>query len=392
MSASVAAPPPASLRSRLPQRTASPSDSSSDGDEVHRSISVAAETFYDQASDIHRQIDALSSDLDHIRAVSSRLLVLHPNDLATPTLALDLRDDLLRAAEDLEGIDEDTFELWAETESVNAAVRKGEYRFENVRDPLGEAEERNEEVRGLARRFARRVKEIKREARGEMSDTKEARERKEPEKLGDYLEPGVYSFPLSAGDSPSTYFACRTPPPMYPVSSSAHLPLPSSAAFPSPPSPFPNSPTPAGTTSRIRPMPNWKRAILASPAAKASLTRRPWTRRLYDEVARDMDEGWREVSVSTGRGHKERWIIFAIFALIPFLLVANIIESLILSARSHASASSTDTTSGQHDSGYSFSTVGPTMMAGEEKRAFASTSTAGQLRERRARVEENDWV
>ncbi|KAK4332537.1 Proteophosphoglycan ppg4, partial [Rhodotorula toruloides] len=405
----------------------SSSESSSDGGEVHRSVAIAAETFYDQASDIHRQIDALSSDLEHIRALSSRLLVLHPNDLATPTLALDLRDDLLRAAEDLKGIDEDTFELWKETESVGKAVRRGEYRFENVRDQLGEAEERDEEVQGLARRFARRVKEIKREARGEKSDRREARERKEPEKLGDYLEPGAYSFPhlltkdtvhasrwvvtnpftilarltddlktfkvpqlLSAGESPSTFAASHTPPPMYPVSSSSHLANPSPAlAFL--PSPFPNSPNPAGTSSRTRPMPTWKQAILASPAAKASLTRRPWSRRLYDEVARDMDEGWREVRVSTGRGHKERWIIFAIFALIPFLVVANIIESLILSARSHASTSSTGSTSQQHDSGYSFSTVAPTMMAGEVKRGFMATSADGQLREQRGRVEKQDW-
>ncbi|BGO93097.1 hypothetical protein NBRC10512_003282 [Rhodotorula toruloides] len=402
---------PASLRSRLPQRTASPSDSSNDGNEVRQSNRVAAETFYDQASDIHRQIDALSSDLDHIRALSSRLLVLHPNDLATPTLALDLRDDLLRAAEDLKGIDEDTFELWKETESVGEAVRKGEYRFENVRDQLGEAEEREEEVRGLARRFTRRVKEIKREARGEKSDRKEARERKEPEKLGDYLEPGAYSFPhlltkdtvhasrwvvtnpftilsrltdnlktlkipqlLAADESPSTFVASHTPPPTYPVSS-----FPSSPSFP--PSPFPNNPTPAGSPSRTRPMPNWKRAILASPAAKASLTRRPWSRRLYDEVAQDMDEGWREVRVSTGRGHKERWIIFAIFALIPFLIIANIIESLILSARSHSSASSTDSTSQRGDLGYSFSTVAPTMMAGEDKRTLAAIGDAGQQRD-----------
>jgi predicted nucleic acid-binding Zn-ribbon protein len=109
-----------------------------------------------------------------------------------------LRDDLLRTAEDLKGIDEDTFELWKETEQVNVAVRKGEFRFANVRDQLGEAEERKEEVEGLARRFARRIKEIKREARGEKSERKEAKERKEPEKLGDYLEPGAYSFPVSA--------------------------------------------------------------------------------------------------------------------------------------------------------------------------------------------------
>lgn len=151
-----------------------------------------------QASDIHRQIDALSSDLDHIRALSERLLVLHPNDLATPTLALDLRDDLHHAAEDLKGIDQDTLELWKETEQVNAAVRKGEFRFVDVREQIGEAAERKEEVEGLARRFARRIKEIKREARGEKSERKEAKERKEPEKLGDYLEPGAYSFPVSA--------------------------------------------------------------------------------------------------------------------------------------------------------------------------------------------------
>ncbi|BGP21870.1 proteophosphoglycan ppg4 [Rhodotorula toruloides] len=390
------------------------------------SVEESAETFYDQASDIHRQIDALSSDLEHIRALASRLLVLHPNDLATPSLALELRDCLLRAAEDLTEIDDDTFELWKETESVGEAVRKGEFRFENVRDQMDEAEEREEEVSGLARRFARRVKEVKHEARGEKSDRKEARERKEPEKLGDYLEPGVYSFPhlltkdtvhasrwvvtnpftilarltdnlktfkvpqlLSVGESPSTFISSPTPPPMHPVPSPAHPFLPPSLF--SSPRPLPNSPTPAGS-SRTRPLPDWKRAILTSPAAKASLTRRRWSRRLYDEVAQDMDEGWREVRISTERGHKERWIIFAIFALIPFLIVANVIESLILSTRSHSSTSSTSSTTRGDDSDYSLSTVALTMMAGEQKRSLIATGVAEhrEVRARRGTIEY--WV
>lgn len=88
-------------------------------------------------------------------------------------------------------------------------------------------------------------------------------------------------------------------------------------------------------------------------------------------------------------------IIFAIFALIPFLIIANIIGSLILSARSHSSSSASASSTNQHaNSGYSFTTVAPTMMAGEEKRAFVATAAEEQqgMRVRRGRHEDDDWV
>ncbi|GAA5853505.1 hypothetical protein JCM8547_002485 [Rhodosporidiobolus lusitaniae] len=419
-----------------PRPVSTDSSGSSDEDNAERSLSVCAASFYDEASDVHTQLDTLSSSFSTIRALSARLYVLHPNSLETPTLALDLRDALLRAAEQLRGADEDLFELWREEERVRLAVQCGKFRIENtsaVGSQEGEVGEREDEVKGLVRRFARRVKEVKREARGERKDRKEDEERKEPERLMDYLEEGVYEFPhlltkdtvhasrwvvsnpftilarlhlkslkipqmLSTDSTPAT-FVPITPPPLYPVPPSAsvrpynggllHTASPSSQS--SPLLPFDPDPTPVGHSPSGHPLADWKADILSEADAKEEKVgeKKPsLSRRFYDEVDMDVREGVREVKVATGRGHRERWIVFLAFALFPILLIANLIEDLF-----SPSGSSTSSSSASAGSSLSFSSLAPTLMADASSGAGSAVQTEAvqaKLRERRRRSGELD--
>ncbi|BGP12982.1 hypothetical protein JCM10213_006620 [Rhodosporidiobolus nylandii] len=414
-----------------PPVSTSPSPASPD---PPRSLEICAATFYDQASDIHGQVDALKDHLDIIRALSARLYALHPNSLETPTLALDLRDSLLAAAAELKGVDADLSGLWAEEERVRLAVASGTFKLENVAavgDEEGEIEERREEIDGLVRRFGRRVKEIRREARGEKRDRKSDGERDEPGKLEDYLEPGVHDFPhlltkdtvhasrwvvsnpftilvrlcdglkalsipamVSAKATPST-FRRLTPPPLYPVSSSSSA---SVQAFDggilhvrSPPPSLVDSPTPAGTGDGSKPMPGWKQAILAEADARKAQRKEGRSKRFFDEVAQDGEEGWREISVATGRGHRERWIIFLTLALFPILLVLNFVENWLLSSRSSSFSSSSASPTASSSLG--LRAIAPTMLpdGGEESGSGTAISTGqAELRERRRRSLEMD--
>ncbi|GAA6035272.1 hypothetical protein JCM8097_008792 [Rhodosporidiobolus ruineniae] len=397
-----------------------------------RSLDDRAETFYDQATALHLRLDSLKSHFDTLRALSARLFVLHPNALETPTLALDLRSALVAAAGELKRIDRELFELWADEERVRLTVEGGRYRLKNVAavgDEEGELEERRDEVDGLVRRFARRVKEVRREARGERKDRKAAQEREEPAALGDYLEEGSYEWPhvltkdtvhasrwvvsnpftilvrltdqlkslkiphlLATKSTPSTFIPPPSPPPLYPFSSSA----PSSSAHRFPPSSaFPDSPTPAGS-STSSPLTGWKQQIVSSAATERSKRDRPLSRRIYDELAQDGAEGWREIKVATGRGHRERWILFLTLALFPVLIIANLIEDLLSSrSTSSSAASSSAAAAGSSGGSLSLRTLAPTMVEEEGlARRAVQTAMSGQgevrLRERRRRSVELD--
>ncbi|GAA5988373.1 hypothetical protein JCM11641_005453 [Rhodosporidiobolus odoratus] len=419
-----------------PPRPVSTSSSSSttrdDASQPERSLDICAATFYDQASDIHSQLDALKDHFDTVRALSERLYALHPNALETPTLALDLRDALLYAAGEIKGVDSDLFELWKEEERVRLAAEGKKYRLQNVSavgDQEGELEERREEVDGLVKRFGRRAREIKREARGERKDRKEDGEKKEPEKLPDYLEDGVYEWPhlltkdtvhasrwvvsnpftilsrltdnlkalkiphlLASRRTPLTFTPPPSAPPLYPVSSASALVQPYKRGLlhtrsSSRVQPIDPNPTPLGHSSS-KPMADWKQEILDEKRSGGKPT---WSKRFFDEVAMDGAEGYREIKVSTGRGHRERWIIFVTLAVFPLLLIAQLISTWLPS-----SASSSNTSSSSSGS-LSMRSIAPTLIGDEDPSSARPTalSNAGEereanLRERRRRSLEMD--
>ncbi|GAA5862909.1 hypothetical protein JCM1840_002323 [Sporobolomyces johnsonii] len=366
-----------------------------------RSLEVCASTFYDEAMAIHHDLDSLRTTLSQILALSSRLLILHPNSLETPTLALDLRAALLASAASLTGIDADLFELWKGEERVRVACEQGVFRFEGMTDEEEEMEleEREEEVQGLVRRFRRRVKEIKREARGEKEERRAVGEEKRaPKGVEDYLAGGVDCPNLLTKDAvhasrylvtnpftilarnltdnlralqiPQMVAASQTPSTLVPP------PRPSSRTpkdpFSSCPAPLPSNPTPAGSDPNKR-LPRWKADILRQKPAKKT-----WVERGFDEIDGDVREGAREIRLASSRGHRERWIIFFTLALFPVLLVATLLETFLGSSTSSGSSPSV-----------SLKSVGASMMPSnggdetESSLAGATETTTARLRLRR---------
>ncbi|GAA5831436.1 hypothetical protein JCM11251_004024 [Rhodosporidiobolus azoricus] len=399
-----------------------------------RSLDACANTFYDDASSLHTQIDSLKSHLDFVRALSARLYALHPNSPETPVLAADLRDALVDGADELKRIDDGLFSLWRDEERVRVAVEAGRYKIKNtsaVGSQEGEIQERRDEVKGLVKRFGRRVREIRREARGEKKDRETDGEEENPLSLVDYLEKGTKEIPkvltkntvhasrwvvenpfsilvrltdnlkslavpqmASKKLTPSTYTR-PSPPPLFPVSPITfdggllHQPF-SSSCFRASPKPLGSAPT--------KPMAGWKADILEQGEEKRRRDGKPsLSHRFYDEIAQDTAEGWKEIKVATGRGHRERWIIFLTLALFPMLFIANLIEHWLgpSSVGSSTSAASSPSSTGK----LSMRSLAPTLMAGDLKiGVFVSSSaipTAGgageaRLRERRRRSVELD--
>ncbi|GAA6053496.1 hypothetical protein JCM3770_000295 [Rhodotorula araucariae] len=397
-----------------------------------RSLQDCAASFYDDASALHHAFDGLSRRFSTLRALSARLAVLHPNDLATPTLALDLRDALLDAARRLGDLDDGTFRLWEDEERVRLACASGAFSLgeENtaaVGDQDGELAERREEVHGVVRRLGRRVKEVRREAKGEAKDRrrsarKEGSQGNEPDKVNDYLEEGVYEFPhlltkdtvhasrwvvenpftilarladdlktlkvpqlVKTESTPATYVRPPAPPPLYHFAPFS----PSSQPEPRPTAPLASAnPTPSG--SSYHPVSAWKHAILADAARRKGAEKDSSTHRFVDEVDSAGAEGVKEVRVATERGRRERWVILLVVALFPILLVANLVEDILLSRRaSHATPKSTSPASTAF---LSLRSMTPTMV-GARERATATGVAGGpgeerELRERRRRSAE----
>ncbi|TNY19283.1 hypothetical protein DMC30DRAFT_13071 [Rhodotorula diobovata] len=422
------------------------------------SLDDCVASFYDDASALHASLTALTARFHTLRALSARLAALHPNDLSTPTLALDLRDALLDAAKQLRDIDEGAFSLWDAEERVRAACGRGEYALDERQtaatgEQEGELAERRDEVDGLVRRLQRRVREVKREARGEARDRRRRARREggdgtEPERVGDYLEEGVYEFPhlltkdtvhasrwvvenpftvlsrltdelrslkipqlVKTGSTPATFVPAPSPPPLYHVEPPATTSLRHDPFQTSPT--LSDNPTPAGVSFSIRRTPDWKREILTKAARDKARGEVTWSHRFFDEVALDLKEGAREIKIATGRGHREKWcvarphalparfstdkldtprrIIFLVVALFPVLLIANLVEDFLSSRRESSSASSPSPGWGGSPS---LRPLAPTMV--NEQGGAAVTGLVGsikaehELRERRRRSADFD--
>ncbi|GAA5926745.1 hypothetical protein JCM3775_007026 [Rhodotorula graminis] len=355
-------------------------------------------TFDDQLAAAHTSLDTLTTRIRTLRALSARLAALHPNDLSTPTLALDLRDALLDAAARLRDVDREILRLWEDEERVWLAGKSGERGCQG--DEARELAERREEVDGVVRRLARRARDVRREARAEGRDRRRRARREgvegvEPDALGDYLEVGAHEFPhlltkdvvhasrfvvdnpfsillrlldglealkipqlVKANASPATLLPPPSPPPLYrldpsPSTSSSSrrrdIFLPTTA--------LPHDPTPAGASSSTSRRADWKQAILADAVRRTASGKETRSHRFFDEIALDLREGAREMRVATGRGHRERWIIFTFIALFPVLLLANLLEDFLSSRRSASTSSS-----GSTASSFSLRTLAPTML------------------------------
>lgn len=136
----------------------------------------------------------MKTTYESILALSSRLLVLHPNDIGTPELALDLRESLLHTASTLKVLDSNLYDLWESEERVRIACEKGSFTIDGLRGAqlLIEIERRDDEVQGLVRKMRRRCRDIRAEAKWEREERREIREEKrEPVGGDDYLEGGM---------------------------------------------------------------------------------------------------------------------------------------------------------------------------------------------------------
>ena len=130
--------------------------------------------------------------------------MLHPNSIETPTLALDLRNSLLHTASTLKAIDSALFDVWESEERVRKASEKGEFSFDGLKGPALsiELQRRQSEVEQLVKRFKRRCKDIRGEARSEKEERSEVKEEKrEPFGVDDYLEGGTDCPVRSSSDS-----------------------------------------------------------------------------------------------------------------------------------------------------------------------------------------------
>ncbi|GAA5854587.1 hypothetical protein JCM9279_005700 [Rhodotorula babjevae] len=362
-------------------------------------LDAPAPAFDDQLSAAHSSLGTLTTRIRTIRALSARLAALHPNDLATPTLAIDLRDALLDAAARLRDVDGEVLQLWEDEERGRTADERDGRVLDGLRRGQ-ELAERQDEVEGLVRRLARRAKDVKREARAEARDRRRRARREggtdvEPDALGDYLEAGAREFPhlltkdvvhasrfvvenpfsillrltdglealriprlVKADATPTTFLPPPSPPPLHRVDPSSSPPSCSrrrDVFVPS--STIPHDPTPVGSSSSSRHRANWKEALVADADRDKASGRNTGSHRFFDELALDLKEGAREIRVATGRGHRERWIIFLVIALFPVLLLANLLEDFLSSRRSSSTSPFSPATSS-----FSLRTLAPTML------------------------------
>ncbi|KPV78603.1 uncharacterized protein RHOBADRAFT_51051 [Rhodotorula graminis WP1] len=296
-------------------------------------------TFDDQLAAAHTSLDTLATRIRTLRALSARLAALHPNDLSTPTLALDLRDALLDAAARLRDVDREILRLWEDEERVWLAGKS---------DALGDYLEVG------AHEFPHLLtKDVVHASRFVVDNPFSILLR-----LLDGLEALKIPQLVKANASPATLLPPPSPPPLYrldpsPSTSSSSrrrdIFLPTTA--------LPHDPTPAGASSSTSRRADWKQAILADAVRRTASGKETRSHRFFDEIALDLREGAREMRVATGRGHRERWIIFTFIALFPVLLLANLLEDFLSSRRSASTSSS-----GSTASSFSLRTLAPTML------------------------------
>lgn len=138
--------------------------------------------FFERASSAHSALDELKAHLDQTHALSERLLVLHPNSLDTPFLALELRDHLKASSHSLVHLDQLIYDIYQTERETRVFTKLG--RVEISEEDMWESKVETDD---LVARFMRRVKTIKKEARGENRDRRASGDRKEPRGLEDWL-------------------------------------------------------------------------------------------------------------------------------------------------------------------------------------------------------------
>ncbi|GAA6060390.1 hypothetical protein JCM10212_004643 [Sporobolomyces blumeae] len=374
-----------------------------------RSLLECAESFYDQADGIRNQLQPLNRTYDNLVALSSRLIVIHPNSIETPTLALDLRSALMHAASTLKVLDSNLFDLWESEERVRVACQGGRFGIDGLTGPAlsKELDKRRDLVQSLARKFKRRCKEIKSEARFERDERREIREeKKEPVGVDDYLAGGTDCPDLTKNDlvhasrwvvtnpftilsklldnlqalkipemvgtdqTPATFLA--SPPRSLTRSAQPTDP------FSTPPL-VPSTPTPAGSSGSRHPLADWKAEILRdAPAEKGTV------HKVFDAVSHGLATDWLATRQDSSRAKKERMIVIFSFALLPLVLIAMLLETSLNPSDSSSSAKTASATS--HPS-YSLTTLFPTMVnevktAEGSARDNASTRPEDTLRRR----------
>ncbi|GAA5896888.1 uncharacterized protein JCM6883_007039 [Sporobolomyces salmoneus] len=379
-----------SLQKReTPSRTTSgdsseESDSQDDYAPNKQTLEECAATCYEQAQEVNDQLERLKKPYNSILALSSRLVVIHPNSLETPTLALDLRNLLVDTATSLKKLDADLFNLWESEERVRKAC--GEKRF-SIDGMTGtalsiEVQRRQDEVEGLLKKFRRRCKDIKSEARWEREERREIREeRKEPVGVNDYLARGLDCTDLTKKDVvhasrwvvtnpftvlsklldnmktlqiPQMINASQTPSTFLARDStvSARRPGISVSRFESTPLMIDN-PTPAGTVNRTRGLSDWKAQILREAPSKPTPLHKA-----FDKFASRMGGDYSYKNEQ--RSKAEKWIIILWLALFPLFLIAILVQKLFGSSFAADSSSNLETSSSDR----LLTTLFPTMMNG----------------------------
>ncbi|GAA5955339.1 hypothetical protein JCM3765_003286 [Sporobolomyces pararoseus] len=358
-----------------------------------RSLSECAASFHDQVQGVSNQLESLKDTYDTIFALSSRLLVLHPNSIETPTLALDLRNSLLHTASTLRLIDSNLFDLWESEERVRKAVESGEFSFDGLKGTALsiELQRRQSEVDQLVRRFRRRSKDIKSEARSEREERREVKEEiREPFGVDDYLQGGVDCPDLTKKKAvhasrwvvtnpftilckllvnlkvlriPEMIATDRTPLTFLAGSNSTRNRSLRGADRMTDSKPLMvDNPE---TLRRAHRLSDWKAEILRSaPSNPSSL------HKAFDRVSNKMASPWYK---NDARARSERWIVIGSLLLLPLILLAVLVEKMIdLTSSSSASSSARSSSSTG-----SFTTLFPTMMNTDETGTYDPGSQPG---------------
>lgn len=135
-----------------------------------------------QCEQAELDLRAVKRLLRTVRDQSDALLDLHPNDLSTHTAALPLRSALLTACTKLSSFDALLQSLWREDQALRAHSHSHSRPSSSGEGP------RQARLDELIDRFLRRVGEVKREAKCERQERREADDRVRPKGLDGYLD------------------------------------------------------------------------------------------------------------------------------------------------------------------------------------------------------------
>ncbi|KAI5475201.1 hypothetical protein MNV49_001825 [Pseudohyphozyma bogoriensis] len=324
----------------------------------------------------HLDLDLLTTRFDEIRALSMRIQALALNDFQVPSLAWQLREYLQEASTLITDIDGEIVLHYEDDQEVQHAMESGEIRMKG-----GDEYERKKEFDDVAKRFLRRVREIKREAKGEKEDREGQGVFHTPEGLNDWLfasKEDVMVLSKHDHNLPSRYVVLNpftilmritagmqslSTPMLLKPGDKQYVPNPTRAPKSSPKKkkrePFPDNPTPLGTRPHYRPY-SWK-MFGYKKKPKNDLEKG------FDEIGADVDQGVRDIKAFARYGTRERWIVFITLALIPAILALIFVTADVEVSYGDSSTSTT---------------VSPTMLseagstAGNGSLAITTTSAA----------------